>query len=131
MTDDSFLHLLKCAKKNRAASWNYKDSLTTLPFDIALFNFVVYMENLAQKKVMGVFRRLCAQRLKNRGVPMVCWDASYIWTRLVWHLNRTLYVTGKMAIFNCGVLISVAVFVHFWLSRPQRIGDVLHSGGVT
>ncbi len=30
-------------EKNRAASWNYKDSLTASPFDIALFDFAVYM----------------------------------------------------------------------------------------
>ncbi len=62
---------------------------------------------------------------------MVCWDGICIWTRLVWHLNGTLYVTGKAAIYNCGMFILVAVFVHFWLSRPQRIGAVLHPSGVT
>ncbi len=39
-------------EKNRAASWNYKVPLKALPFDIliALFDFAVYMENLAEKK---------------------------------------------------------------------------------
>ncbi len=53
-------------EKNRAASWNYKVALKALPFDIALFDFAVYMENLTEKSNVRFSTALCAKVVQPR-----------------------------------------------------------------